>query len=995
MIKKSLCDKRNYRLITLSNSLKALLVQDNEADNSSASLGVRVGAYSDPKEFPGLAHFCEHMLFMGTKKYPKIDDFSEYLSANDGYSNAFTDTHSTVYKFECSNKAFLPALDRFSQFFISPLFERSAVKKELEAIESENQKNLQNDSWRGMQLIRSESNPGSINHLFATGNIHTLNPNNNIDEPRDALVNFYNNYYHACKMNLVVDSPIELDQIEKVVRDYFKGIPKGDGKNINYFDENNLSYNSNNLKRYYVYQGVEDKNKLKFQWFLESTIKYYKEKPLDYASILFGHECQNTLYSSLIKDNLITDISAGSYNIKNVLGTFSIIMNLTDKGLLNINQIIQRTLKYIKLIQSKPINKEFYDEYKHTNTLSFDYKSRENPVNYTETLAYTMDNYSDEHILSGEYLNEVYDENLIKLYLNKLNIENMNIYLQTRNNDFLKECNLSEKWYGTKYKYENIDKNIIDDLNKFNPNTDKICNHNLGFPQQNKFIPKNLELNKSLIKLDYPKLLLKENNCELWYKPDLKFLKPKANIYCQIYLDKSILTFVEYESIAYTWNLVVKTKMKDLSYMAREANLKFELNANDDGIILNIKGFNDSIKPALEQLINLFVSIINSNNIVNDPDTYEIFKMQLEKQIKEMDNFYLKTPYTIALAYHNYLKINPSATPDSKLLKLRNLYTNKENNCNDKEIDKSKIMYFVKNYFKKARYVWIIQGNISEEDAKDLNNTVIKLSNTDNLKNNEVFSYRTVDQNNKTCYSYVMHATNKNETNSCIVSSFSWDCTSNLRQHVTLELINNLITEKFFDSLRTNQGLGYIVTSFLSQQRNIHSIVFLVQSNNKSPEYIWRKINEFLTERKEYMINQLDDKVFSEHVEALINNKQKKFINLSEEVNFNYNQIKKRQFLFNSKELMVKELQSLTKQEVIKCFEKLFFESVRRLDIMFVSDNRKEEQNTLQNAYLENLNKNNEDLNYSREFIYCIEDYKRKNKLHADFYSNLDNVPKF
>ena len=38
----------------------------------------------------GLAHFNEHMLFLGTKKYPKEDSFEEFLSANGGASNAYT-----------------------------------------------------------------------------------------------------------------------------------------------------------------------------------------------------------------------------------------------------------------------------------------------------------------------------------------------------------------------------------------------------------------------------------------------------------------------------------------------------------------------------------------------------------------------------------------------------------------------------------------------------------------------------------------------------------------------------------------------------------------------------------------------------------------------------------------------------------------------------------------------------------------------------------------
>ena len=32
---------------------------------------------SDPDELPGLAHFCEHMLFLGTKKYPEENEYSK------------------------------------------------------------------------------------------------------------------------------------------------------------------------------------------------------------------------------------------------------------------------------------------------------------------------------------------------------------------------------------------------------------------------------------------------------------------------------------------------------------------------------------------------------------------------------------------------------------------------------------------------------------------------------------------------------------------------------------------------------------------------------------------------------------------------------------------------------------------------------------------------------------------------------------------------------
>jgi len=65
---KSLGDKRDYKGFILNNGLKVLLISDPETDKSAAALDVNIGSMSDPRDLQGLAHFLEHMLFMGTKK---------------------------------------------------------------------------------------------------------------------------------------------------------------------------------------------------------------------------------------------------------------------------------------------------------------------------------------------------------------------------------------------------------------------------------------------------------------------------------------------------------------------------------------------------------------------------------------------------------------------------------------------------------------------------------------------------------------------------------------------------------------------------------------------------------------------------------------------------------------------------------------------------------------------------------------------------------------
>ena len=109
-ITKSKSDKRTYLYNRLPNLLKYLIVHDPEADKGAAAMNVNVGSLLDPNDFPGLAHFLEHMLFMGTKKYPQENDFSEFLNKNAGYSNAYTDLDSTNYYFEVNNENFLSTL---------------------------------------------------------------------------------------------------------------------------------------------------------------------------------------------------------------------------------------------------------------------------------------------------------------------------------------------------------------------------------------------------------------------------------------------------------------------------------------------------------------------------------------------------------------------------------------------------------------------------------------------------------------------------------------------------------------------------------------------------------------------------------------------------------------------------------------------------------------------------------------------------------------------
>ena len=130
-------DNRTYQPLTLDNGLKVLLVQDLESTKSAASMAINAGHFDDPLDRQGLAHFLEHMLFLGTDLYPESGGFSNFVSQSGGNTNAWTGTEHSCYFFDINNQQFAEALAQFSRFFIAPLLNPKETNKERNAIDAE------------------------------------------------------------------------------------------------------------------------------------------------------------------------------------------------------------------------------------------------------------------------------------------------------------------------------------------------------------------------------------------------------------------------------------------------------------------------------------------------------------------------------------------------------------------------------------------------------------------------------------------------------------------------------------------------------------------------------------------------------------------------------------------------------------------------------------------------------------------------------------------
>ncbi|VDP83081.1 unnamed protein product [Schistosoma curassoni] len=73
---------------------------------------------------------------MGSLKYPTENDFDAYLSQRGGTNNAWTGNEYTLFHFDVKRKHFASCLDKFANFFISPLLSKDSTDREINAVNS-------------------------------------------------------------------------------------------------------------------------------------------------------------------------------------------------------------------------------------------------------------------------------------------------------------------------------------------------------------------------------------------------------------------------------------------------------------------------------------------------------------------------------------------------------------------------------------------------------------------------------------------------------------------------------------------------------------------------------------------------------------------------------------------------------------------------------------------------------------------------------------------
>lgn len=789
-------DEAVYRTLVLDNGIKAILLSDPKLNKSSASLAVGVGSYSDPANRQGLAHFLEHMLFLGTEKYPDEGEYGNYLKTNGGYNNAYTAGDHTNYMFEIRHEAFEGALDRLAQFFIAPLFTPEFTEREMNAVNSENQKNLENDLWREYQLRNSLYRVGHPANHFSTGSRDTLG-----GTTREELLAFYRAHYSANTMTLALAGKAGLDQLEAWARTYFSPIENRKIAPITYPTDYLPSKAALRLVRM---EPVKDLRQLTLEFPLPGTRQFWAGKSDVLVGFILGHEGEGSLLSALKAEGLAIALGAGIEAGANEFSSFNVSVSLTPAGLEKYPRVLELVFAAFQRLRAAGYPSHLFQERATLARLDETFRDKGEGAERAVQLANLIRDYPLEVADRVPWLWLREDPETYRLILDHLRPDNLLAVLTAKG----LPTDKTEPYYGTKYSYTEDTGAAYKAL--LNP-PDVAA---IQLPKLNPFIP----ASAAVLPIQ-PVRLIDEPALSLYYAQDTEFLRPLAAEVYRFRLPRSLAS-LETAVLLRFYEACIRESLNETAYTAREAGLNFAFNAALEGVEIAVEGYDASAPRLLETI---------AGNLVDFSLSEERFAALKDNLLRELANFPRADAWQILLETRRAAVREFHFRPDEQLPVAE-------------KITLAAVRDFAKKLYKQGKLEALVHGNVTAADAMAHARRFGAALKSQPVADADLLRRRLLTQ---PAGDAVLTSEKLVVNNSAYRQEYLLGRDTPEIRAATLVLAN-FMGEPFYSELRTRQQLGYIVFGGAGDEENTAFAYYIIQSGDHSADEVRARAEAFI-----------------------------------------------------------------------------------------------------------------------------------------------------
>jgi insulysin len=873
-VTKSSVDDRTYEGFVLSNGLKVLAISDPNTDKAAAAMDVAVGSAHDPHQREGLAHFLEHMLFLGTKKYPKAGEYKQFITTHGGSRNAYTAFEDTNYYFDIDSQFLAPALDRFAQFFLTPLFSPDYIDHERQVIHAEYRSKLRSDLWRTLDAKKQAVNPAHPFARFSIGTVETLSdgPTQTIKEE---LLNFYRTHYSADRMALVVLGKQSIPVLRRWITEKFIAITRHPLRKSTALKKPPL-FNADDLPQRIYIAPVGSRRSLSLVFPIPSTRAYFREKPVSYLASLIGHEGEGSLFSALKRAGWAFELQAGQGLDHESEATFNVSIQLTELGKSHLDDIVALFFQYVELIKANGIAERIFREQQRIAEIKFRFQDNLEPIVYVRRLAANLHRYSFQDVIHGPYIMQHYDPGLIGDYLRFLKPDNL---LVTVLSDGVR-TNAVSPWFQAEYRKGKIRPQEVKQWqrHRFPPE--------LFLPSPNQFLPEDFSLKSISSATDTPELLQQNDGYELWYHQDNSYGTPRANFYLTV---RSPLANDNPSHAALTKLYVgaVKDSLSEFFYPAKRAGLRYDMYHHIRGFSLRVSGFNDK-----EHL--LVARIIKE---MRNPDIEQsAFKRIKTGLLRKLNDDRRRKPYRRSVSELPTLLVRPHWSDEEQANAMRALGV-------------KDLKAFVPQLLARISLIALAHGNFTRSEALNLGKVVqaglwrdaIPVS----VPNGRVLKLTAGDE--------LIRQVSSNHSDSAVAIYFQGFERSD-RMTAQFSLLRQIIATPFYHDLRTERQLGYVVFSALTPLLGTPGITFVIQSPTTDSGTLERQVDNFISHYQE-RVTLMTDEEFENHKAGLLTRMLEAEQTLKERTDRYWDEINQLHYRFNSHKRLAAAVRRISKPE--------------------------------------------------------------------------------
>ncbi|WFM70923.1 insulinase family protein [Halomonas sp. CKK8] len=872
-------DDRDYRALTLDNGLSVLLVSDPEADQAAASLNVGVGSAQDPEDLAGLAHFLEHMLFLGTDAYPASDAYQAYLSRHGGSHNAFTAPHDTNYFFDIEPDALAGALDRFSRFFVAPLFNADRLESERNVVHSEYQARIRDDGRRAQDVLDQLLNPEHPTTGFSVGSRETL-ADRPAGEPslRERVIDFYENHYGANVMHLAVVAPQSLDELEAMVTERFAEVPDR-GLSRPVIEAPLVA--AQTLPRAAEMQSVRDSQRVSFLFPVPDPQEAYRHKPADYLANLLGHEGEGSLLAVLREAGWADGLSAGVTRGDGRHALFAVDISLTPDGAERLDRIQESLFATIERIREAGLAEWRYEEQARLAEQQFRFQQHGSPQGDAMRLAMNLSRYPLKDVNVAPYRMDGFDRDQITRWLDGLRPDRM---LRLYSGPEVEGEKVSP-WFDAPWRE-------VEATGEAEPLA------GLALPEPNPYIAEDLEL---LDRHDeVPEKRIEVPGFSFWYKADASFDTPKVEWRFSLQHPAASREAREaaLSRLLAGW---LGDSLNETLYPARLAGHGFEAYAHARGITLSFSGWRDRqdrlIARVLDQLQEGEIDAASFDRVH--------YRLQREWRNAPQDALYRQAHRTLAEAL-----VRPQWPTDALLEASRELGVEDLRDFRER---------FLADLRLEAMAVGNLDAALAEREARQVAEAL-----SPSLADDEIPDLVPLQADELPA---LTPTTTREES---LVLRYLQGPDRSLASQARLAVLGQLLETPFYQRLRTEEQLGYVVNAGYSPMLDAPGISLLVQSPDTASEAIQERIDAFLDDFAG-RLEALDDEELAPYRQAVHDELMQRDTSLSGRTNRLWRALAYGDIAFDRHRRLAERALAVTAEELREGWPELREEAVARV----------------------------------------------------------------